>query len=74
MYSIHELKGKTGTKEGASVEDISAGLSYSVIKNALYKVIKLRSKEDIGKHVVVQEVLSITKLYYVHLKKKQVLK
>ena len=47
-------KVKQAQKEGASVEDISAGLSYSVIKNALYKVIKLRSKEDIGKHVVVQ--------------------
>ena len=45
-------KVKQAQKEGASVEDISAGLSYSVIKNALYKVIKLRSKEDIGKHVV----------------------
>ena len=47
-------KVKQAQKEGASVEDISAGLSYSVIKNALFKVIKLRSKEDIGKHVVVQ--------------------
>lgn len=47
-------KVKQAQKEGATVEDISAGLSYSVIKNALYKVIKLRSKEDIGKHVVVQ--------------------
>lgn len=47
-------KVKQAQKEDASVEDISAGLSYSVIKNALYKVIKLRSKEDIGKHVVVQ--------------------
>ena len=47
-------KVKQAQKEGASVEDISAGLSYSVIKNALYKVIKLRSKEDIGTHVVVQ--------------------
>lgn len=47
-------KVKQAQKEGASLEDISAGLSYSVIKNSLYKVIKLRSKEDIGKHVVVQ--------------------
>ncbi|MBO6046792.1 MAG: 2-hydroxyacyl-CoA dehydratase [Erysipelotrichaceae bacterium] len=47
-------KVKQAQKEGASVEDISAGLSYSVIKNSLYKVIKLRSKEDIGTHVVVQ--------------------
>ncbi|MGX8680663.1 MAG: acyl-CoA dehydratase activase-related protein, partial [bacterium] len=47
-------KVKQAQKEGAPVEDISAGLSYSVIKNALYKVIKLRSKEDIGEKVVVQ--------------------
>ena len=48
-------KVKQAQKEGASVEDISAGLSYSVIKNALYKVIKLRSKEDIGKHVLTED-------------------
>ena len=47
-------KVKQAQKEGASLEDISAGLSYSVIKNALYKVIKLRSKDSIGKNVVVQ--------------------
>ncbi|MGN1344063.1 MAG: acyl-CoA dehydratase activase, partial [Traorella sp.] len=47
-------KVKQAQKEGASLEDISAGLSYSIIKNALYKVIKLRSKDQIGKHVVVQ--------------------
>lgn len=41
-------------KEGASVSDISAGLAYSVIKNALFKVIKLTSAEELGKHVVVQ--------------------
>lgn len=45
---------KQAQKEGASLEDISAGLSYSVIKNALYKVIKLTSPEDLGKHIVVQ--------------------
>ncbi len=38
-------KVKQAQKEGATLEDISAGLSYSVIKNALYKVIKLRSKD-----------------------------
>ena len=38
---FHELKGKQAQKEGASVADISAGLAYSVIKNALFKVIKL---------------------------------
>ena len=41
-------------KEGADVGDISAGLSYSVIKNALYKVIKLRNPETMGGHIVVQ--------------------
>ena len=41
-------------KEGSALGDISAGLSYSVIKNALYKVIKLKSPEDLGKSVVVQ--------------------
>ena len=45
---------KQAQKEGASVSDISAGLSYSVIKNALYKVIKLASPEELGSHVVVQ--------------------
>ncbi len=41
-------------KNNASVADISAGLSYSVIKNALYKVIRLRHAEDLGDRVVVQ--------------------
>ncbi|MCM1408542.1 MAG: 2-hydroxyacyl-CoA dehydratase [Treponema brennaborense] len=45
---------KQAQKEGATVDDISAGLSYSVIKNALFKVIKLRKASDIGKKVVVQ--------------------
>ncbi len=45
---------KQAQKEGASVADISAGLAYSVIKNALYKVIKITSPSDLGKHVVVQ--------------------
>ncbi len=45
---------KQAQKEGATVGDISAGLSYSVIKNALFKVIKLRDASEIGKHVVVQ--------------------
>lgn len=47
-------KVKQAQKEGATVADISAGLSYSVIKNALYKVIKLRNPSETGKHVVVQ--------------------
>ena len=41
-------------KEGATIGDISAGLSYSVIKNALYKVIKLRNPEEAGEKIVVQ--------------------
>jgi len=45
---------KQSQKEGAKVADISAGLSYSVIKNALFKVIKLRDENDIGKNVIVQ--------------------
>ena len=45
---------KQAQKEGASVADISAGLAYSVIKNALFKVIKITNASDLGKHVVVQ--------------------
>ena len=45
---------KQAQKEGAEVADISAGLSYSVIKNALFKVIKLRRASEIGTKVVVQ--------------------
>ena len=45
---------KQAQKEGASVQDISAGLAYSVIKNALYKVIKLTDPASLGSHIVVQ--------------------
>ena len=45
---------KQAQKEGATIADISAGLSYSVIKNALFKVIKLRRASEIGTKVVVQ--------------------
>ncbi len=45
---------KQAQKEGASVADISAGLSYSVVKNALFKVIKLRDASEMGAHAVVQ--------------------
>lgn len=45
---------KQAQKEGSSVGDISAGLSYSVIKNALFKVIKLRDPDSIGKKIIVQ--------------------
>ncbi len=45
---------KQAQKEGASVGDISAGLSYSVVRNALYKVIKIKDPAEMGKNVVVQ--------------------
>ena len=45
---------KQAQKEGAAVEDISAGLSISVVKNALYKVIRANDADDLGKHIVVQ--------------------
>ncbi len=45
---------KQAQKEGADVADISAGLAYSVIKNALYKVIKLTDPAELGTHIVVQ--------------------
>ena len=47
-------KVKQAQKEGAEVSDISAGLAYSVIKNALYKVIKVSDATERGKHIVVQ--------------------
>lgn len=45
---------KQAQKEGASVSDISAGLAYSVVKNALFKVIKLADASELGKNIVVQ--------------------
>ncbi len=45
---------KQAQKEGATIGDVAAGLSYSVIKNALFKVIKLRDFSEIGKYCVVQ--------------------
>ena len=47
-------KVKQVQKEGATVADISAGLSYSVIKNAIYKVIKIRRPEELGEKIVCQ--------------------
>ena len=47
-------KVKQVQKEGVSVSDILAGLSYSVIKNALYKVIKIRNFDELGKNIIVQ--------------------
>ena len=45
---------KQSQKDGATVEDISAGLSVSVVKNAIYKVIRAGSADELGTHVVVQ--------------------
>ncbi|MDS0526353.1 2-hydroxyacyl-CoA dehydratase [Clostridium sp. SHJSY1] len=45
---------KQAQKEGAQVSDISAGLSYSVIKNALFKVIKIRDEKEMGEKIIVQ--------------------
>jgi predicted CoA-substrate-specific enzyme activase len=47
-------KVKQAQKEGAKISDLSAGLSYSVIKNALFKVIKIRDEKDIGDKIIVQ--------------------
>ena len=47
-------KVKQAQKEGATVADISAGLAYSVIKNALYNVIKVSDATELGRHIVVQ--------------------
>ncbi|SDG84345.1 2-hydroxyacyl-CoA dehydratase [Desulfosporosinus hippei] len=47
-------KVKQAQKEGAEISDISAGISISVIKNALFKVIRLRSVEELGQKIVVQ--------------------
>ena len=45
---------KQAQKDGASVEDISAGLSISIVKNAIYKVIRAASADNLGQHIVVQ--------------------
>ncbi|MDF2952648.1 MAG: putative CoA-substrate-specific enzyme activase [Anaerocolumna sp.] len=47
-------KVKQAQKEGANIGDISAGLSYSVIKNALYKVIKIRDQKELGEKIILQ--------------------
>ncbi len=45
---------KQSQRDGATVEDISAGLSVSVVKNAIYKVIRAGSADELGEHIVVQ--------------------
>ncbi|BCJ95015.1 CoA-substrate-specific enzyme activase [Anaerocolumna cellulosilytica] len=47
-------KVKQAQKEGAAIGDLSAGLSYSVVKNAIYKVIKIRGEKDMGRRMIVQ--------------------
>ena len=47
-------KVKQAMREGATVQDIAAGLSYSVIKNCLYKVLRLKNMEELGENIVVQ--------------------
>ncbi len=47
-------KVKQAQKEGIALGDIAAGLSYSVVKNALYKVIRISSPEELGEHIMVQ--------------------
>lgn len=47
-------KVKQALREGATIDDIAAGLSYSVVKNCLYKVLKLRDTAELGDHIVLQ--------------------
>lgn len=47
-------KVKQAMREGAQIDDIAAGFSYSVIKNCLYKVLKLQSFDQLGEHIMVQ--------------------
>ena len=55
MYGIYELQGETGSeRRSRGFLIFSAGLAYSVIKNALYKVIKVSDASELGKHIVVQ--------------------
>lgn len=54
MHGVHDSRVKQAQKEGASVGDISAGLAYSVVKNALFKVIKMRDFSEMGDKVIVQ--------------------
>ena len=49
-------KVKQVLREGATVDDIAAGLAYSVVKNCLYKVLKLKDVSELGRHIVVQGV------------------
>lgn len=65
---------KQAQKDGATIEDISAGLSLSVVKNALYKVIRASSPDELGKRVVVQGGTFLNDAVCVHLNRKWALK
>ena len=54
MHGIYEFQNKAGSVPEDQIGDISAGLSYSVVRNALYKVIKIRDTEQLGRNIVVQ--------------------
>ncbi len=54
LHRVHEQLGEAGPEGRCSVENISAGLSISVVKNALYKVIRASSPEELGRKIVVQ--------------------
>lgn len=65
---------KQAQKDGATIEDISAGLSLSVVKNALYKVIRASSPTNSASVLWFRAVLSLTMLFCVHLNRKWALK
>ena len=55
LYRLYEQQASSRHRRtGATVEDISAGLSGSIVKNAIYKVIRARDPEELGTHIVVQ--------------------
>ncbi len=54
LHGVYEFQREAGSKDGATTADISAGLSVSVVKNAIYKVIRAPSAEDLGRRIVVQ--------------------
>ena len=54
LHRVHELQSQTGAERRGFRGDIAAGLCYSVIRNACYKVMKLTSVEELGEFVVAQ--------------------
>ena len=65
---------KQAQKDGATIEDISAGLSLSVVKNALYKVIRASSLTNSAKELLYRAAHSLTMPYSVHLSRKWALR